>query len=188
MMENHASYGPPGLGMSENDSFSALCLLLLKFKKNPFPFAKVDSCPCGSPVPCSLLLFPACLFGRSKWTQPRAAAALFVHLVDFAHVHSRDVRSEGRLPSELQKSLFCPSLRSCGAPALSLTGKRSLAYCGSPLCCFYDPHHFALALKSDVTGKQVEGRFDRAARFLRRINLQRSTTTCHVLVLKGLAT
>lgn len=29
----------------------------------------------------------------------------------------------------------------------------------------YNPHHFSLALKSDVTEKQVADRFDRAARF-----------------------
>ena len=42
--------------------------------------------------------------------------------------------------------------------------------------------------KSDVTEKQVAGRFDRAARFFRGINLQRTTTTRHVLLPKGLAT
>lgn len=36
-------------------------------------------------------------------------------------------------------NFFCPSLRSCGAPALSLTQKRLLAYCGSPLCYLQSP-------------------------------------------------
>lgn len=34
---------------------------------------------------------------------------------------------------------LCPSLKSCGAPALSLTEKRLLAYCGSSLCYLQSP-------------------------------------------------
>lgn len=48
------------------------------------------------------------------------------------------------------------------------------------------PRHSSVALRK-WQKKQVAGRSDRAARFLGRINIKRTTTTCHVLVLKGLA-
>ena len=128
----------------------------LSWKEKPTPFLSLSSVHAAAHGHGKCLSF--CLFGYRKWTRLRD---LFMYTVDFAHVLSRDVRSEGELPPELLQ-VSCPSLRSCGAPALSLTPNRLLAYCGSPLRYLQSPSlefGFKKKKKSEVTEKQVAGRF-----------------------------
>lgn len=105
---------------------------LLEVEKKPTPFiilfGKTEPCPRRSSAYRDIFSF-VCLFDFSEWADNGSARhrLLFVRAVGFAHVFSRDVRSEGRLPLELQVSLpQFKKLRRCSPLINSRTPARIL--------------------------------------------------------------
>lgn len=144
-----------------------------KLKRHPRPLSfsleKTEPCPRRSSAYRDVFSF-VCLFDFSERADNGSARhrLLFVRAVGFAHVFSRDVRSEGRLSLELQVSLpqfkklrRCSPLINSRTPAPHTVARHSAA--------IYNPPSLQFGFKkSDVTEKQVAGRFDGAARFFQR--------------------
>ncbi len=111
----------------------------LKAEKKPTPFlvlfAKIESRPHCSSGYGNVSLF-VCLITVSGQSPTRLQLCLCVLLV----FHMCSAGTWGlREGFHWSSKFFCSSLRSCGAPALSLTLNRLLAYCGSPLCYLQSP-------------------------------------------------
>lgn len=159
----------------------------LKVEKKPtpllIPFAKIESRPHCSAGDGNVVLF-VCLITVSGHGSTRHRLCLCVLLV----LHMCSPGTWGlREGFHWSCKFLCPSLRSCGAPALSLTQNRLLAYCGSPLCYLQSPS-LQFGFKKWCDRKAGCRQIWQSCQVFQRLNLQRTTTTCHVLVLKGLAT
>lgn len=148
-------------------------------------FVKTESRPHCNVGPENVLLLAVCLIPLSGHCFAQHQFCLFVLLV----LHMCTLGTWGlREVFHWSCEFLCPSLRSCGVPVLSLAQKRLLTYCGSPLCCLQSPPlHFGFKKWCDIEAGcgQI---WQSCQVFPRGINLQRATTTCHVPVLKSLAT
>lgn len=161
----------------------------LKVEKKPTPFlilfAKIASCPrCSSAGHRNLFLF-VCVIAASGHGSARHRLCLCVLLV----LHMCSPGTWGlRKGFHWSCEFLCPSLRSCGTPALSLTQKRLLAFCGSPLCYLQSPS-LQFGFKKKWCDRKAGCRqIWQSWQVFQTITLLRTTTTCHVLLLKGLAT
>lgn len=112
----------------------------LKVEKTPTPFlflfVKLEFCPRRTSGRHGNVFFFICLIIVSGHSSARHKLCLCVLLV----LHMCSPETWGLRESFHWSCKFlCPSLRSCGAPALSLTQKGLLAYRGSPLCYLQSP-------------------------------------------------
>lgn len=189
MMENRSSFElqaqPKHVSVILCSGVDPECALL-KLKRNTRPLSCALRKKSGGHPATPALELSFCLF---LWL-PRVDTALhcsardrllFLCTFGFAHAFSRNTTRFYR-----SCKFLCPiSKAAVLQPSHQL--RHVCLHTATHHSALYNLHH-CMALKSDVTGKQVAGRFDSTARFFRRINLERTTTTCHVLVLKGLAT
>ncbi len=114
--------------------WSRMCPLKLKRNPRPFSFSlQAPSTCCSGHGNVFLFVCLITVNGHgSAWHQLCLCVLLVLHMCS----PGMWGLSEG---FHWSCKFLCPSLRSCGAPALSLTQKRLLAYCGSPLCYLQSP-------------------------------------------------